>query len=662
MLIETKKANTIKSETLGKELEKEAEIIGSLQDLDDDSNKLNTGKKFKVAVPYMDERVTSSHLASIDSEYEKKQSITDLTNVISAFSTSEVSPLSVDSISIEDSSNQFQEVKTLNVRYKTDEGKPLSFSIDVPKMVDDKYLYLGGDKKVIKKQMVRLPIVKTTPNRVELTSNYAKMTIERTSGKLSRRNSYLLRKLKEVENNKAFEIEYGDNSVVNSKLGYSNDFEYEELASTILKIKSGKYYLCFNRDDMQDETDLLDIPDDFLGSTKTPLGLEKVSDETKALIYIENTHIYKYDLLTNKSTEIKDSMFNFLVEDVLKLDMNNLPTIGRSFIYTKVKFLATTYPLLAVAASQDGLTNILKRYNVKYYFTQKSEKRLDYIEVKFKDKYLHYEDLMKNTLLLNALSVMNTQDYEYSMFDADIPYTHYFINLLGPSVGMHTRNTLRINLDVFIDPITKDILRDLKQPTNIIDVLLYANTLLVGNQYKPLNDLTNYRFRSNEIVNDVLYKIIAEAYVNYQKHKINGKPINLSVNKGQLIKELVELPNINGKSTLNPIIELENIAQSSAKGFRGVNINSAYTLEMRAYDESMNGFLSANATPYSGQTSITRSISYDPKITSVRGYVPKIDQNEISATNMLDPAELLSSFTVAGADSPRQAINLCCPI
>jgi len=55
------------------------------------------------------------------------------------------------------------------------------------------------------------------------------------------------------------------------------------------------------------------------------------------------------------------------------------------------------------------------------------------------------------------------------------------MNTLGDSVGIHVRNTLRINFSVIIDPITRDILLDLKQPTNIIDVLLYANTLLVGN-------------------------------------------------------------------------------------------------------------------------------------------------------------------------------------
>ena len=76
---------------------------------------------------------------------------------------------------------------------------------------------------------------------------------------------------------------------------------------------------------------------------------------------------------------------------------------------------------------------------------------------------------------------------------------------------------------------------------------------------------------------------------------------------------------------------------------------------MRAYDESMDGVVSGNSTPYSGQAGITRGLTYDPNITSVRGYIPKADRDSLSAVNLLSPTELLSSFTAAGADSPRQA-------
>jgi hypothetical protein len=138
-----------------------------------------------------------------------------------------------------------------------------------------------------------------------------------------------------------------------------------------------------------------------------------------------------------------------------------------------------------------------------------------------------------------------------------------------------------------IDPITRDVLRDMKQPTDIIDVLLQANTLLVGNTYQKLYDLRTYRIRGNEVVNARLYKIIASAYVKYQEHHMNGNPINLEIPRGSLISTLQQDPNVNDHSLLNPIRELEDVSSASAKGFNGVNINQAYTLEMRLYNDTM---------------------------------------------------------------------------
>lgn len=59
-----------------------------------------------------------------------------------------------------------------------------------------------------------------------------------------------------------------------------------------------------------------------------------------------------------------------------------------------------------------------------------------------------------------------------------------------------------------------------------------------------------------------------------------------------------------------------------------------------------------------GQAGITRALSYDPKITSVRGYIPYLDGEKISAANMLSPTELLSPFTAASADAPRAAMQV----
>lgn len=87
-----------------------------------------------------------------------------------------------------------------------------------------------------------------------------------------------------------------------------------------------------------------------------------------------------------------------------------------------------------------------------------------------------------------------------------------------------------------------------------------------------------------------------------------------------------------------------------------INLGDAYTLELRTYHDSMEGYLSGNSTPFSGSAGTARSISYDPKIDHVRGYIRDVDKKELNALNMLSPAELVSPFTATHSDPPRIAM------
>jgi len=80
----------------------------------------------------------------------------------------------------------------------------------------------------------------------------------------------------------------------------------------------------------------------------------------------------------------------------------------------------------------------------------------------------------------------------------------------------------------------------------------------------------------------------------------------------------------------------------------------AYTLELRAYDESMVGIMSGNSTPFNSNSGVTRSLTFNPVISSIRGYINDIDNvNKLSSANLLSPTEMLSTFTSTMADPPR---------
>lgn len=539
--VETKRLAQNRAATLSQALTKEVEVLDKVSDLVDDEYSYEP-TQFKTKIE-LDPRIQESTLISMDREYNEKFLRKDINDAIASFSNTTYLPTAITDIQYEDTSDDLNEKETVHVKYKTDENQNLSFTLDIPKIVDDHYIYVNGNKFTIAKQLLRLPIVKTKADRVEITTSYQKMTIERSGSKLSRKNAYLLKILKEYDN-PTVEVVYGDNSLINGK--YDNDFEYEELSASISIIKNKEITLNFNRTAMEEYAFAIGIPEDFFKNTMTPIGYS-VDDK---IYYIDNFEVMSAELVNTdeiKTTKVADELHDFILKDVLKLSTAMKASVGKAYIYSTVKFLTVKFPIFVIVGLMNGITNILERHKTKY---QLSDKKLNlgnkFVEVKFKDKYFYYEDKIQNTLLLNILYAMNTEDYDFSDFDTDNPYMDYLVDKMNQP--MYVKQTLIINLDKMIDPITSAVLTDMKLPTNIYDLLLLANNMLINNSYQPLNDITNYRIRGNEVISAALYEILATAQKNYEQYKMNGNAKNMTIKKTELISKLIAQSNVNTTS------------------------------------------------------------------------------------------------------------------
>ena len=102
--VETKKAAAEKLAQLSKNLEKEVEVVNSLDELDTDEDFIQADR---FEVESVDERVKESKLSSLDEEYNKKQFKKDMTNILAGFSSSYYLPLTIDSFRSEDTSDDF---------------------------------------------------------------------------------------------------------------------------------------------------------------------------------------------------------------------------------------------------------------------------------------------------------------------------------------------------------------------------------------------------------------------------------------------------------------------------------------------------------------------------------------------------------------------------
>lgn len=658
--IETKKIAKKQFNQLEKNLAKEVEVVNSIPDIAEHIDKYVKPEKIKADIKMIDPRLTESSIDAIDKKYNNEQAAVDLVNNLTAFSEQDYLPITLDSFAKEDTSDEFTYKDTINVKYRTNENKTFTFKLDIPKVFDNHYIRVKGNTYIIQKQLCRLPIVKTKMDAVEINTNFNKITVTRTAGKVSRKNAYLKKLLELYKKNPAFTIVFANNYELNSN--YANDFDYDELSMFLGVIKTMLYEINTDRSDVEKEFKILDYPDTFnIENGMTPVGFDTTENQ-KRLLFIKDSKIYRADINSTKTaviaTLVADDLYHFIVEKMMKEDPNKSITIGKSYMYSKCEFISVNFPVFVLIGLNIGLTSTLKKAKITYkVFADRQTHSADWIEIKFKNKYFYYLDTPNASMLLNVLYAMHTDDWDYEDFDTDAPFIDFSVNELG--LPLYVKQTVKINISKLIDPITRDVLNYLKMPTDPFDLLILASNMLTNNTYISKNDLCNFRVRGNELIYATMYEIIAKAMLAYQNAKYNGSNKNIiKIQQNALLSALISQQNISLASKLNPILEIESSSFCGMKGFKGINLADAYTLEIRSYDKSMDGILSCNSTSYSGNIGIQRSLTVNPKLNNIRGFIPTVDEESLNATNRLSATELLSFRTAVSSDAPRIAMTV----
>lgn len=604
-----------------------------------DISKINTStvkipkKDISKSIKSINKNMQNVKFANFEKTYNEEILPVDIANVFTSLNNKSI-PMYVVNVTVEDTSDTLNYKETYHVTFEDENRKRHTVTVDVPKFLEDKFLYLGGNKKIIMKQNFLYPVVKTGPDVVQMVSNYNKLFIYRIG---TRSLGIIERIMKFVSKNDKFKsyFKFGNASIVNSQ--YLSFIEYDELSKSFIEFNCNGCHLIFNQKDAIEyaEKHSIKIPDSkiFVGTNN-------------------NEHIF-IDY-TTQETEDGKTISEILISslpDELQSEFSGIRS-GKRLMYTSATILQQSVPLICILCYWEGLTTVLKKANVKYRLSEKLPRNIGIKEyfIKFNDCYIIYEDDIITSLLMNGLNFLNCSNYSLSAMDTPEPYVDLFKNIYGK---INIINALTNFYEFFIDPITKEILNDINLPDDFVSLAIYANSLLADNAYTKENKQYLYRIRSNEIVPAILYYIIAENYIQVRN---SGGKKKLSVPKDALIKKILELQTVEDYSTLNPIVEIEKTHTISAKGWRGANVQRAYTIDKRSYDPTMMGIMAISSSPDSN-VGVTRTLTMEPMITTARGYVDiKEDENELKDVNLFSAAELVTSLSVVHDDSPRTAM------
>lgn len=604
----------------------------------DQISRINTNK---IEIPITDvskvvsttnDNVKQLKFTNFDKTYNDKLMPKDIMNSIMSLNDKSI-PMFIRDIKVEDTSDELNYKDTYTIYFEDGNRKRHTVKIDIPKFIDGRFLYVGGNKKIIKHQSFYLPVVKISSDMVQIVTNYSKMTIQRVENK----STSSVERLKKLVNDNAEVKKYFlMSSVFSNNKAHITTVEYDDLSKLYSEYKNGKTHVFF------DQTVAIEyMKKNNISEKKNKMYIGKV-DGNDTFIDINTQE-------DDNGKGIIELIVNTLPEEY-KTRFGSIKSPKR-LMFTKVRIMKQFVNVGMLLGFWEGLSTLIKKIGLKYILVdniQSQSMASDEEFIKFKDCVMIYKQDVPTALIMNGIRMFDTQNFNMVDFDSKDPYITYIRKVYGRAI---IENALMNFYEFAIDPITLEILKEQDLPTDIVSLFIYAVKLLADSQY--VNDINQNlsRIRCGEIIPAILYERLAKNYVNFRNS--NGRK-KYTVPQDCVIKEILGLKTVEDYSTLNPILELDMIHSLSSKGFRGVNLDDAYTMEKRGYDPSMIGIVSPS-TPPDGSVGISRTLTMEPNITNLRGMVEDSHENldELKDVNLFSPAELVMPLATTIDDPNR---------
>ena len=597
--------------------------------------------------------------------YDKKLKKYDIAQIGQAFSEMDV-PLYVQDIKIEDDSDDLNYKEKVVMKFKDMDGDTHKVNVDLPKMMDDRFLYLGGSKKSLISQIMLHPVSKVG-DRVIITSNYNKLFLNYKGGKYltpiqSKFKRGVEKHKEKLADEQAEGVSFGSHYDENFETGETTQ-EYNEVSRYISEIEKDDLYLTF------DLTNAKERYPEFMEEHKidedhySKIALGEKGDEIISYnVDTEEVEYGEYEgmSLSEFMIELSQDKFPELFEDI-----DSVNTVPKTIRHSSLYILGRDVPLILILAYLKGLDYVLDKIDLDYELIPKDEEgskpRLDdkfkQGRIEFSDVYMVYElDELPAVNLMSYLQKMDLTDYSF----ADMEDKDKLARILMNETDSHNFPMYIDNYDnLMIDPITEEVLHHFSLPTDFSDLLIYANFLLSTGENKKDIDIRNARIRNQEIITATLFNVLAEQYEEFSAKKKRGAgEEKFSVPDKAVINKLHELPNVQEYSTINPIREYDKMASASFKGLRGINEERAYTAEKRMFDPSFYGKFSM-VSSYGAGIGVTKALAIDPKIQSARGFMENVeidDVNEMDSKHLLSPSEAVTPMITSSDDPPRTAM------
>lgn len=517
------------------------------------------------------------------------------------------------------------------------EGRVSTIPFTIPEINEDGSFMVGGTKYRLRKQNGDLPIRKTGPNKVALSSYYGKMSVMRSEKKVHDYFEWLARAIMNIA------LDETNDAITEANVGSSFDRESTDsrwitgMSQKFTNLTSRGFKFVFAATDRpqyavdrykeQGMTILAYRPDETPGDESTYLALDQ----------FDKLYQCVGGVVTLLGTP----------EAFLGIDQ-----VGAPVDFSEAKIMGKFLPVGVILAYRYGFTNLIKMLGATHRIVEagtRSQLDADEYAIRFSDgTYVFKRDERKASMVLAGFNeyrntIKGFVSEEFNSRDV------YFTVL--DQAGMTARYLREVDnaFDFFVDPITRDILKEMGEPQVFDGLLIRASEMLLVDAHAKEIDDAFMRRKGYERVAGLVYSEIIKS-VRAHKLRVNKTKAQITMNPVSVWMELGSDPAKIQVSDINP---LHNLKEHEALTYSGTGGRNSRTMvaHTREFHENALGTV-AESTSDSGDAGVNIYLSANPQFTSLRGISRRFDENRDGANALLSSSAMTAPY--ADCDDPKR--------
>lgn len=605
----------------------------------------------------LDKTMLESSLMEFDSKYVKDVLQKDVAAMVINLQQAGILVQNYEVEEIDDVTGSYYAYK---VKIKPIQGTSSTLTFNLPKVSPNGTYRVNGVTYHQRKQFGDLPIRKLNPSRVALTSYYGKVFVDRSEKKVNDYGRWLrdnvMRMGLDPENEIVTELVPGDvfnHEIENLPRLYT--ILAQGFRSFNLQIiednKSRTYHLNLNYSQRY-----LLIPqsaDRESDAASAQSEIEKIEEVTSCVVvgYCEDGNfllvnsdaLYRYNPKVGEDSLVQQSD----IEDILDLRALRIP-----IDQVDISLYGKSIPSGVVLGYLLGLRKLCARLNVRPRVVAPGDKvglQPDEWSVVFKDQTWVFS--RKNALASIILAGWRdfeetTRSYNVSEFDRK----NVYLNLMEEN-GLGVRHLREITLvnQLFIDPITRGLLEQMKEPQVMTELFIRGAEMLLTDNHPHELDARYMRIKGYERFPGIVYSEIVRS-VRAQRGRANRTAYPVEMNPYAVWIAISEDSAKNQVSEINPIMDLK-INEAVTYAGHGGRMSRSMVKRTRAYHPSAMGSVS-EATVDASDVAINVSLSANPQFNSLRGTTFPFDLENPNTTSLFSTSALLAPS--ANKDDPKR--------